>query len=206
MFQILGFSKCFHFPDRTYSFGVTSICLRRTLEWGYISTPLVPMLIFGWHFWNEMYISNLLLRPHFLTWTNNIDICLFTKVLWFSRCCHCTDRSYRFWIRAFCSWRTPEVQTVTHSLALTGALVSRSTCRGEGPRGTGDPLYELLHRCWSSSQVEQLDWDPEVGRSSPGQGRTLTLIFLCLSKIQLSMILKDNVIGSSSEPKPEHIN
>ena len=64
-------------------------------------------------------------------------------------------------------------------------------------------LYGVLHRLdlyHSAGWLRHRDRDSEVVSSSPGQDRILILIFLCLSKIQLSMM-----IGSSSDSKSKQI-
>ena len=140
-FKVLGLSKS-HFKDRTYSFWATSICLRWALEWINISGPLKPMLILRVHFWNEKYISKLLARPHFLTLTNNIDICLSVQVLWFSQCFHSIDKSYRFWIRALCA-----------------AVSEVHTLRRGAKGGKGDSL--------SLSQMEGVSLEPAASTRHP---------------------------------------
>ena len=88
--------------------------------------------------------------------------------------------------------------SLCHWLCLTAAM--KINMRGEGLSGSGRQWTLYIEYCTELTYItvvrwlEQRDTDPEVVISSPGQDRTLILIFLYLSKIQLSMM-----IGSSSE-------
>ena len=70
---------------------------------------------------------------------------LFDKVLWFSRCFRFTDRSYRFWMRAFCLRWAPEVQSVPRSLPTGASLVSHTHPEGGATRSPSQVSSFVRH-------------------------------------------------------------